>query len=377
MADLVMPKLGLTMTEGLLAEWRVAPGNAFAAGDLLFVVETEKIANEVEAQAPGRIDAILVAAGETVPVGTPIARLAGAEAAPSRPTATDRARVVATPLARRLAAQHGVDLATVAGSGPNGRIKAADVERSTAASAAPAPARPLTAAPAPTPTRAAEARAATARRVTNSKRDVPHFYVQTEAEITALSALRAELNADGRYQRVSVSHLLVKALGAALAAMPEINRVWLDGHALDLDGIDVGLVVDTGDGLRIPVIRDVAARPLDAVAAEARDKMERARAGRLTADDVGGGAVSLSNVGMHDVTALVPIINPPQAMILGVGAERGVFRPDDQGQPALRREIVLSLACDHRVVDGALAARFLAAVAAAIRSPLGLLRPAP
>ncbi len=169
----------------------------------------------------------------------------------------------------------------------------------------------------------------------------------------------------------------MKALGNALAALPEVNRIWIDDQVLALDGVDVGLVVDTADGLRIPVVRDVAARALDAVATEARDRVERARTGRLTADDVGGGAISLSNVGMHDVTALVPIINPPQAMILGVGAERGVFRPDADGRPVLRREIVLSLACDHRVIDGALAARFLGAVAAAIRTPLGLLRPAP
>ena len=162
MADLVMPKLGLTMTEGLLAEWLVGPGDAFAAGDLLFVVETEKIANEIEAQSPGRVEAILVAAGETVPVGTPVARLSGdAGAAAGDPGPAEGNRVVATPLARRLATQHGVDLATVAGSGPNGRVKAADVERSTAATAAPAPARPLTAAPPPTSPRAAGAGPAT------------------------------------------------------------------------------------------------------------------------------------------------------------------------------------------------------------------------
>ncbi len=382
MADLVMPKLGLTMTEGLLAEWRVRPGDAYAVGDILFVVETEKIANEIEATEPGAIEAILVEEGETVPVGTPVARTANdaASAAPvlERPTPAQvagSARIVATPLARRLAAERGVDLATVDGSGPRGRIKACDVARCAAAPAATpaaaAPARPS----APSP--AGNARAATARRVAASKRDVPHFYVQTEAEVTALAALRAELNADARYPRITVSHLLVKAVGNALAAMPEINRVWLDEHEFTLDTVDVGLVAETPDGLRIPVIRDVAARPLDAVAAEARDKVGRARDGRLTAEDVGGGAISISNVGMHDVTALVPIISPPQSMILGVGAERGVFRPDADGTPVARREIALSLACDHRVIDGALAARFLASVAAAIQTPLGLLRPAP
>lgn len=370
MADLVMPKLGLTMTEGLLAEWKVGPGDVYAAGDVLYVVETEKIANEIEAQEAGRIEAILVPEGETVPVGTPVARTAGAGAAP---TAKAPGRVVATPLARRMAAERGVDLAAIQGSGPRGRIKAADIQRMPQAAA-------TVRAPAPMPVPAAPvggARAATARRVAASKRDVPHFYVQTEAEVTALTALRAQLNADPRYPRITVSHLLLKAVGNTLAAMPEINRIWLDDAELALESVDVGLVADTPDGLRIPVIRDVAARPLDAVSAEARDKTARARDGRLAAADVGGGAISLSNVGMHDVTALVPIISPPQSMILGVGAERSVFRPDAEGRPALRRELVLSLACDHRVIDGALAARFLAAVAAAIRTPLGLLRPAP
>ncbi|GHD62392.1 dihydrolipoamide acetyltransferase component of pyruvate dehydrogenase complex [Thalassobaculum fulvum] len=378
MADLVMPKLGLTMTEGLLAEWRVKPGDAYAAGDILFVVETEKIANEIEATEPGAIEAILVAEGETVPVGTPVARTADGSVSPApvpeRPTPAQPApaqagggdRIVATPLARRLAAERGVDLAAVDGSGPRGRIKACDVERCAAA-----PARRS----APSP--AGNARAATARRVAASKRDVPHFYVQTEAEVTALAALRAELNADARYPRITVSHLLIKAVGNALAAMPEINRIWLDEQEFALDTVDVGLVAETPDGLRIPVIRDVAARPLDVVAAEARDKVGRARDGNLVPEDVGGGAISISNVGMHDVTALVPIISPPQSMILGVGAERGVFRPDTGGNPVARREIALSLACDHRVIDGALAARFLASVAEAIRSPLGLLRPAP
>lgn len=361
MADLVMPKLGLTMTEGLLAEWKVGPGDAYAAGDVLYVVETEKIANEIEAQAAGRIEAILVAEGETVPVGTPVART-GEPAARASAPAKAQARIVATPLARRLAAERGVDLAALTGSGPRGRIKAADIGRA-----------PTPAAPAPS----TGARAATARRVAASKRDVPHFYVQTEAEVTVLAGLRAQLNADARYPRITVSHLLLKAIGNALAAMPEINRIWLDDRELALEGVDVGLVAETPDGLRIPVIRDVAGRPLDAVAAEARDKVERARAGRLAPADVGGGAISLSNVGMHDVTALVPIISPPQSMILGVGAERSVFRPDADGRPALHREITLSLACDHRVIDGALAARFLASLAAAIRAPLGLLRPAP
>ena len=403
MTDLMMPKLGLTMTEGLLAEWRVAAGASFVAGDVLFVVETEKIANEIEAQEAGRIETFLVDEGETVPVGTPVARLSEApthavsnrdvlsegaarvETAPpkedleskaSRSAPPERNRVPATPLARRLARQHNIDLRDLTGSGPRGRIKAADVERATADRAASPVQVPEGPSQAHLETPDA-ARMATARRVSAAKRDIPHFYVQAEAEVSELLELRAKLNGDPRFARLSVSHLLIKAIGQALAELPETNRIWLDEGLLSLGSTDVGLVVDTDAGLRVPVIRNVAARPLDAVAQEAGDKAGRARDETLTPQDMSGGAISLSNVGMHDVSGLIPIVNPPQSMILGVGAERGLFRPDADGNPVLRREITLWLACDHRVLDGALAARFLACLTTALEVPLALLRPVP
>jgi len=390
MADLVMPKLGLTMTEGLLTEWRVKPGQAFAGGEVLCIVETDKVANEVEATAPGTLGEVLVAEGETVPVGTSLARLAKGEgaapapqkeappaaapatAATSPPIGAAGTRIVATPLARRLARQRSVDLAAVTGSGPRGRIKAGDVEKArTAAAMAPAAA----AAAGVREEQPDAARLATAQRVAAAKPGVPHFYVTHEAEVSRLSRLRAELNAAPGRPRISVTHLLIKALGLTLAELPAMNRIWLDGRILAFDGADVGMVTETPQGLRIPVLRDAATQPLDDLARQATSLAQRARDGQLRGEEVGGGAVSLSNVGMFGVTGLAPIISPPQAMILGVGAERALFRPGADGTPEARRELQLTLAVDHRIVDGAEAARFLAAVARYLEAPLSLLRP--
>lgn len=393
MADLLMPKFGLTMTEGTVTEWHVKPGQAFAAGDLLFTVETEKVANEVEAETDGVLGEILVAEGETAPVGVPIARLGGGgsdappapapevEAAPSpkveAPVVEAKAtcgRVIATPLARRLAKQAGVDLGQISGSGPRGRIKAADVKA--AAKAAPAPAAPPPASDGVTEIVPDAARLATARMVSASKRDVPHFYVASEAEVSGLMDLRAELNAEPGRPRISVTHMLIRALGLALVEMPEANRIWAGERILQFEQAHVGMLTETPAGLRIPVLRNVAALALDDVAAAATGLAERARAGDLKPADVGDGVISISNVGMFGVARVTPIINPPSAMILGVGAERQVFRPDAAGAPDLKREISLTLACDHRVIDGADAARLLAATVAILETPMRLLRPA-
>lgn len=424
MADLVMPKFGLTMTEGLLSDWHVAPGAAFSAGDMLFTVETEKVANEVEADADGVLAEILVQAGETVPVGTPVARLAGGGAVAEVPApapaaalqAADRTtagrepldspsarklmaehglerdamaasgrdgrvmkedvlRVIATPLARRIAQAGGVDLTAIAGSGPHGRIKARDV--AAAKPAAPAAAPPAVPAQVGVTEIAPDAmRRATAQRVSTAKREIPHFYLSHEAELSALNALRDQLNADARAPRISVTHMLIRALGLALAEMPQMNRIWAGDRILAFDRVDIGMVAETPDGLRIPVIRDAGGATLDAVAEQARALAGRARDGGLTPADVGDGVISISNVGMFGVSSLTPIINPPNAMILGVGAERQIFRPGADGAPVLRRELTLTLACDHRIIDGADAARFLSAVVEILETPLRLLRPA-
>lgn len=407
MSEIVMPKFGLTMTEGLIAAWHRKPGEPFRRGDILFEVETEKVTNEVEAAADGVLAEILFPEGATVPVGAVIARLAGGASAtspaapaplPAAPSPTrgedapsarklmaehdvsrdavegsgrdgramkeDVLRVIATPLARRIARQEGIDLSEVTGSGPGGRIKAADVE---SANASPAP-------PPSALTQPDSVRAATARRVQAAKRDIPHFYLTRHVDIRALTALRAELNAQVGRAKLSVTHMLVKAAGLALAAHPGLNRVWLPDGILALDTVGVGIVAETPQGLRIPVLDGADRLALDDLALAMGGLLDRARTATLTSADVSGGAISISNVGMHGADTLTPIINPPQAMILGVGAEQQLFRPDAAGQPELRREIVLTLAADHRLIDGADAARFLATLAGLLETPLALLR---
>lgn len=407
MSDLLMPKLGLTMTEGLVADWHVAQGASVVAGQTLLTVETEKVAHEIEAESDGVLTEILVAAGESVAVGTVVARIrAPGDAPENRPppqdgpaarklmrehaldrtdvpatgrdgrvTKGDVLRVIATPLARRVAQAQGVDLQTVTGSGPHGRIKAADLNDATArVVSVPETAQPRASGSALITPDAA--RLATARRVTAAKRDIPDFHLSQDADITDLLALREQLNADADRPRVTVTHMLVRALGLALTRQPQMNRIWIDGQIMAFDSADIGLVTETPDGLRIPVIRDAGGADLDSIAAQARDLAGRARDATLQAADVGGGAIALSNVGMFGARSLTPIISPPNAMILGVGADAAVFRPDDTGAPVLRRELLLTLVCDHRLIDGGAAARFLAQVVALLQSPLSLLRPA-
>lgn len=394
MSDLVMPKLGLTMTEGMLAEWHVKPGDRVRPGQVIFVVETDKIANEIEAPGEGEIVEILVDSGTTVPVGTPLARWTGKggldgeaaraaepEAAPApeprpepvtaRPAAAaSGGRVKATPLARRIARQQGVDIAAIAGSGPGGRIKAADVEATLARAPEAVPAPPAAAAQT---VALSSKHLAMARRVSAAKREVPHFYLARRAEVSALVALRAAMNAAGG-PKLTLTHFLLKAVARALLACPEANRIWADEALLALGATDVGMVVDTPDGLFIPVVRYAGRLPMDRLALAAGALIERAKAGTLRREDLEGGAVSVSNLGMAGVESVAPIISPPQSAILGVGAVSETFRPDAAGQPVLRRELVLTLACDHRVHNGMSAAHFLETIVRGLETPHGLLQ---
>ncbi len=419
--DLMMPKLGLTMTEGVLAEWRVLPGQPFKTGDVLVVVETDKIASEVEADSDGVLIETTIPAGETVAVGTLIARWSadgsGAAPAPADGTAPQTAetpappaksgttagtrsgpppvpvrdgeRVLSTPLARRRAQALGVDLTTVTGSGPRGRIKMADVEaaaqrQASAPAATPEAVRTPAAAPITTPaggrSKPSATQATIARRLTAAKRDVPHFYLAAEAEVSELMALRERLNADAEpgLPRVSMTHLVLAAVGRALAATPDMDRVWDDatpgGEILSLGQGDIGMAVDTPRGLVAPVLRGAAHLPLDQLAREAAALTERARNGRLTGEDLQGGAITVSNAGMHNVTFMSSIINPGQSSILGVGSVRSVFRPDESGAPVLKRELGLVLSADHRLFDGVAALAFLNRIIAGLERPLRLLR---
>lgn len=418
---LLMPKLGLTMTEGQIVEWLVPVGTPFKADDGLFVVETEKVATEIPADASGVLTEIAVQPGATVKVGEVVgywesadaqarpAAVAEATAAaePTRAEATQRLapvtelavavrpaaaapetdggqRTPVTPLARRLAQQLDIDLKTVQGSGPRGRIKAADVEASAALKSA-AMTKPAThaatagtAADDAVPAGGSRAtpssvQAAMARRLTAVKQQVPHFYLAVDARVSALLKLRGELNALGTATRLTLNHFVVAAVGRALADLPDANRIWQDDAIVSFAATDVGVAVSTERGLFVPVVRDAGRMSLPEIARQTQDRVEQARGGRLTADDMRGGAVTVSNAGMFNVKYMTPIINPGQAMILGVGSITQAFRPDAEGRPELRDEMGLVLACDHRILDGVSGLAFLNRVVSYLEQPMKLL----
>ena len=389
---ILMPKLGLTMTEGMLAEWKVAPGDRVKAGDVIFLVETEKISNDIAATVDGVIEALHAAAGDVLPVGKLLATLVTDRDAHSDPTSQQAAaaassfstpspptRIIATPFARRLAAQAGIEIASAAGSGPGGRIVAGDI----AAAVESRREKPIPAAATDEAAHSASLgeirplslyQKIAARRVTESKRDIPHFYIFTEADVTALLEMRTAHNSAPGSAKITVTHLIIAAVARALAGTPQFNRVWTDEGLLELAQVDVGLVVETPRGLAAPVLRDLANRSAEEVAQAAAHSMRAARAGSLSAQDLQGGAIAISNVGMFGATGLLPIINPGQSSILGVGRNRSIFLPDEHDRPRLRQALNLTLSCDHRVIDGALAARFLQKIQYGLEAPLVLLR---
>lgn len=309
--QLLMPKLGLTMTEGTVIEWPVAAGATFGKGAVCVVVETDKVANEIEAPEAGRLVKILVQEGETVPVGSVLAEW---ETDAEQSEAQTSAGACATP-------------ATAA---------------TPAAAAGPEPVR----------RKASASELAAARRLTAAKQTIPHFYLSTEIEVSALQAQRARWNADGNRPKLTLTHLFLAALAGTLAAHPELNRIWDDECFVDLPGVDIGIAVNTDRGLLVPVLRNANRMDLGQLAQAATGLAARARSGELSPDEVGGGAVTLSNAGMFDVTYMGSIINPGQTAIIGVGSERRRFRPDASGAPQLAREIGVVLSCDHRVLDG-------------------------
>jgi pyruvate dehydrogenase E2 component (dihydrolipoamide acetyltransferase) len=387
---IVMPKLGLTMSEGTLSEWLVDEGDDVAAGQAIFVVETDKISHEIEAADAGRIVALLTKPGDTVAVGAVVATWTGPGQAPQQPRLPGQAPVpasgsearhagprhIATPLARRLAASEGIDLAGIVPGGPSQRIKARDIHAAVAARRVAAEvqaARPPPASP-PKATAASSIRRLIAERMIRSKQEIPHFIVTASADTGRLESLRKELNGSAGRTKLTITHFLVAAIGRAMAAHRHMNAVWRDGDIMALPNIAVGVAVETENGVRMPILEDADHTPLDLIASRMNQAAERARAGRLKPSDMADAAISLSNAGMFGVSALVPIIDPDQSFILGVGKDEMMFRPADDGSPRARREITLTLAADHRLVDGAAGARLLRAIADRIEAPLDLLR---
>ncbi|WP_419255285.1 pyruvate dehydrogenase complex dihydrolipoamide acetyltransferase [Caulobacter sp. ErkDOM-YI] len=424
--DILMPALSPTMEEGTLAKWHVKVGDTVKAGDVIAEIETDKATMEVEAVDEGVVEAILVDAGtENVKVNALIAKLTGEGESPAPPAAkapdkpdsakpdnapvataqtaqtaqlaapvADGARVLASPLARRLAAAAGLDLKTVKGSGPHGRVVKSDVEAAGKGGAAPARSAPTASAPAAAaaPRQALSLeqmgipagsydlvpldgmRKTIARRLTDSFRDVPHFPLTIDLEIDGLLAARAKINSLLADQgvKVSVNDIIIKAVAVALKRVPEANASYTpEGIAMHKHA-DIAVAVAIDGGLITPIVRAAETKGLAQISAEVKDLAARAKAKKLKPEEFQGGTFSVSNLGMFGIKAFASIINEPQGAIMSVGAgeQRAVVK---NGQLAVATVMTVTLTCDHRVVDGAIGARFLAAFKPLIEEPLTLI----
>src|SRR5580658_2007743 len=382
--EVLMPQLGETVTEGKITVWFKAVGDSIAPGDNLFEIETDKVSMEVPATSGGILREIRVKQGEVAPVSAIVAVIGDGEAK-AVPVSLDPYNEVhtpprnfgpatvangakASPLARRLAAEAGIDLTTVKGSGPHGRIHAADIKTPIAV-----PAKPVTDAPFERVPLDAMRRTI-ARRLVEAKQTVPHFYLTSDADISRLLALREEANS-AISGKLSINDFVIKALALALQRVPAANAVWAEAAEaaiLRFKHSDVGVAVAIEGGLFTPVIRKAETKSLSAISAEMKDLAARARERKLLPQEYQGGSTSVSNLGMYGVREFAAIINPPQSTMLAVGA--GQRRPVEAptGGIAFATLMTVTLSCDHRVVDGALGAQLLAAFKAAIENPITL-----
>ena len=418
--NILMPALSPTMTEGKLAKWHVKVGDTVKSGQVVCEIETDKATMEVEAVDEGKIGQILVEEGaEGVAVNaviavlleegeTEVAKSTAPAAAPPAPKAEDKpaakpvekpapaaraassggTRLFASPLARRIAAEKGVDLAGIKGSGPNGRIVKADVENAKpgaapaaaqapkAAAKTPAPAggQPVFVAPGDSRVPHTSIRKVIARRMLESKQTVPHFYLTVDFEIDALLTARAAINEVARKKdaKVSVNDMLIKACAKALRDHPECNASWTEDEMIQYGAVDISVAVATDRGLITPIVRNADMKGLAQISIEMKDLASRAKSGKLKLEEFQGGGFTISNLGMFGIRDFGAIINTPQAMILAVGAgeERVVVR---KGEMVIRNIMSCTLAVDHRVVDGALGAQFLQTLKAYIEQPAAML----
>ena len=432
--ELLMPALSPTMEEGTLAKWLVKEGDIISSGDLIAEIETDKATMEFEAVDEGTVGKILVEDGtEGVKVNTVIAVLleegesaddisasassgassgsdkpASADAAPTAatpasapapaaPKSSDGTRIFASPLARRIAAQKGLDLSQIKGSGPHGRIVKADVENANA-TAAPAPAAAASAAPAAGPSTTSSGpsadavakmyegrdyeekpldgmRKTIAARLTEAKQQIPHFYLRRDIQLDALLKFRGELNASlaDRGVKLSVNDFIIKACALALQAVPEANAVWAGDRTLQLKPSDVAVAVAIEGGLFTPVLKDADMKSLSALSAEMKDLASRARDRKLAPHEYQGGSFAISNLGMFGIDNFDAVINPPHGAILAVGA--GVKKPivGKDGELSVATVMSVTLSVDHRVIDGALGAQLLTAIKDNLENPVAML----
>jgi pyruvate dehydrogenase E2 component (dihydrolipoamide acetyltransferase) len=430
--NVLMPQLGETVAEGKITKWFKSAGDAVKPGDNLFEIETDKVSMEVPSTSAGVLSEIRVGVGEVAPVGAIVAVIAGeggaaapppaaatppkqeiATAARTSPSPTGAATAapikldpffevrtpdrnygpaklpggaVVTPLARRLAADAGIDLARVTGSGPHGRIVARDVQSASRSGRALVPAAGAgevmalyrDAAFVEVPLDGM--RKTIAARLIQAKQTIPHFYLSADVEIGRFLTMREEANAgapkdnDGQPSfRLSVNDLIIKAWGVALQRVPEANAAWADDRILRFRHSDIGIAVAIDGGLITPIIRQAETKSLTAISAEMRELAERARSRRLKPHEYQGGSSAISNLGMYGVREFAAIINPPHATILAVGAARRQAVETADGGVAFASMMTVTLSCDHRVVDGALGAELLAAFKGLVETPVTML----
>ncbi len=420
--EIQMPALSPTMEEGTLAKWLVKEGDTVVSGDLLAEIETDKATMEFEAVDEGVIGKILIAEGsegvkvnttiailledgETVSdIGSPVSPTATSAAAPAvdvpapvaasptptKPQATDGSRIFASPLARRIAADKGLDLTGVTGSGPHGRIVKADVENAAATPTATKPVAAATAAPTGPATDTVIAmyqdreyqeiplngmRKIIASRLTEAKQTIPHFYLRRDIHLDALLKFRATLNKqlEARGIKLSVNDFIIKACALALQSVPTANSVWAGDRILQLKPSDVAVAVAIEGGLFTPVLKDAETKTLSALSAEMKDLAARARDRKLAPHEYQGGSFAISNLGMMGIDNFDAVINPPHGSILAVGA--GTKKPvvGADGELAVATVMSVTLSVDHRVIDGALGAEFLNAIKENLENPMGML----
>ena len=429
--EILMPALSPTMEEGTLAKWLVKEGDTVASGDIIAEIETDKATMEFEAVDEGVIGKILIGEGsEGVKVNTPIAVLledgetaddipmppqpapdaasaadTGKEAAPARrsdapaappaPIAATGDRIFASPLARRIAASKGIDLASLKGSGPRGRIVKADVETALAGGPIAPQAEPEAPKSSPVPTPSADAgavarmyqdreyaeipldgmRKTIAARLTEAKQQIPHFYLRRDIRLDALLKFRSELNAQlaDRGVKLSVNDFIIKSCANALQQVPDANAVWAGDRILRLKPSDVAVAVAIEGGLFTPVLRDSDKKSLSTLSAEMKDLATRARDRKLAPHEYQGGSFAISNLGMFGIDNFDAVINPPHGAILAVGA--GVRKPvvGKDGDLTVATVMSVTLSVDHRVIDGALGAELLQAIVDNLENPLTML----
>jgi pyruvate dehydrogenase E2 component (dihydrolipoamide acetyltransferase) len=422
--EILMPALSPTMEEGTLAKWLVAEGDRVQSGDLLAEIETDKATMEFEAVDEGVIGKLLVAEGTAnVKVNSAIAILLeegdaadatvspaqsaaaaapltheanavdapAATAAPAAAISNDGTRIFASPLARRIAADQGLDLAKITGSGPKGRIVKADVSGAPAPASVSAPPPMAAASAASLPSSASvEAlyqgrsyktvpldgmRRVIADRLTEAKQTIPHFYLRRDIQLDTLLKLRSEVNAglEARGVKLSVNDFIIKACAMALQSVPAANAVWAGDRVLQMEASDISVAVAIEGGLFTPVLQDADSKSLSKLAVEMKDLAARARSRKLAPHEYQGGSFSISNLGMMGIDNFDAVINPPQGAILAVGA--GKKRPvvSDDGTLSVATVMSVTMSVDHRVIDGALGAELLDAIVNNLEHPLSML----